>query len=435
MNTSNDRVASTPSGCEDTLRMKRTGTRLTKTQIPVQVAASDAGQPQPQNTALLGSHEPPSPQLRTFSEVVSGKAPQLSATNYGESAAGQTTLGYEEQNHHERHQGHHTRAFRAKETSTWEEDFPSLPSKATPPQRHYHTTTHKALSNSGAAIPFPGRAPSNKPVDSSRSGATHSRKGRHEEQIQIYEVDREPEVKPFRFDEYDLRLRCRKPDCRKMTSCWDYSVVICPGCGPNSYVRYCSRQHLYDDIQYHWVYHCGRHRITDNIERTTIRPHQNPHRPYALGKGFNSVERHRQAVYRSLEPGDFFLFDDVGLLKPDFIEPTPEQWYLMRGTGPCVFQLFFPDDMTNESRRNVFNTTILECLGVGFPRAEKSCLTALHLVRESFILTGNWTEQMLNLLCLQLAGEWGGFKVPESFYNVKAANLAWRRHRILPPTP
>lgn len=220
-----------------------------------------------------------------------------------------------------------------------------------------------------------------------------------------------------------------------MTSCWDYSVVICPGCGPNSYVRYCSRQHLYDDIQYHWAYHCGRHCITGTIERTTIRPHQNPHRPYVISRGFNSVERHRQAVYRSLEPGDFFLFDDAGLLKPDFIEPTLEQWNLKRGTGPCVFQLFFPNDMTDQSRRKVFNSNIFECLGVGTPRARKSCISALHLIRESLILTGNWTEQMLDLLCLQLGGEWGGFKVPESFYNVKEANLAWHRQNMLPPTP
>ena len=220
-----------------------------------------------------------------------------------------------------------------------------------------------------------------------------------------------------------------------MTSCWDYAVVICPGCGPHSYVRYCSKQHLYDDLQYHWLYHCGQHEITDPIDRSTIRPHQDLIRPYVVNNGHNLIERHRQAVYRSMEEGDFFIFDDAGVLGADFVEPTKEQWNTTRGTGPYVFQLIFPDDLTIQSRRLQFDYDIYMCLKFGAPFALDSCMTAVRLIRGSLILTANWTDKILDLLCLQLAGEWGGFRIPMCFYNVEEANDLWQTQGLLSQSP
>jgi hypothetical protein len=136
-----------------------------------------------------------------------------------------------------------------------------------------------------------------------------------------------------------------------------------------------------------------------------------------------------------MEEADYFIFDDVGLLGADFVEPTEEEWNTTRGTGPCVCQLFFPDDLTIQSRKIQFNKHIYMCLKFGAPFAIDSCMTALRIIRESLILTANWTDKTLELLCLQLAGEWGGFRVPERFYNVEETNALWQKHGMLTQPP
>ncbi|KIV80393.1 hypothetical protein PV11_07894 [Exophiala sideris] len=241
-----------------------------------------------------------------------------------------------------------------------------------------------------------------------------------------------PPPKPFKFDSNDPRLRCNKPDCRKMTNCWDTEVVICPACRTNSYVRYCSKGHLYEDIQRHWLEDCRKHVIEGPIDRKTIRRGQHIKRPYIPGCGHNLVERHRQAVYRALEDADFFLFDDAGLFEGGS-KPSQEEWSIKRGTGKCVLSIVFPDDGSMASRRLQFDHHVELCLMFGTPLCYASCVAAMSLLRESLVLGANWTEKVLDCLCLQLAGEWGGFRVPEAFYNVNDVNVLWHAHRIPPP--
>ncbi|KIX06331.1 uncharacterized protein Z518_04307 [Rhinocladiella mackenziei CBS 650.93] len=242
-------------------------------------------------------------------------------------------------------------------------------------------------------------------------------------------------IAEFKFDSLDPRLRCQKPDCRTMTSCWDPAVVICPACGTDSFVRYCKKQHLYDDIQRHWLYECGKARIIDPIDRDTIRPSQIPNRPYIVSHRHNLVERHRQAVWRAMEDADYFIFNDVDMVDSDILDPTEEEWSLGRGTGTVVMQILFPEDVPTASRRQLFNHHILQCLTFGSPMATPSCMIALQLIRESLIVSGNWTEQMLTYLCMQLGGEWGGFRVPWSFYNVAEVNIVWMTRGLLPLLP
>ncbi|KAJ9498982.1 hypothetical protein H2202_005659 [Exophiala xenobiotica] len=82
-----------------------------------------------------------------------------------------------------------------------------------------------------------------------------------------------------------------------------------------------------------------------------------------------------------------------------------------------------------------FNKHIYMCLKFGAPFAIDSCMTALRIIRESLILTANWTDKTLEVLCLQLAGEWGGFRVPERFYNVEETNALWQKHGMLTQPP
>jgi hypothetical protein len=212
-------------------------------------------------------------------------------------------------------------------------------------------------------------------------------------------------------------------------------VVICPACGPASSVRYCKKEHLYEDIQRHWVYECGKKAIREPIDGKTIRARQFPPRPYMVGNGHNLIERHRQAVYRAMEEADYFIFKDIEKIDSSIMEPTKEEYNIVRGTGDVVLQIIFPDDMTSRSRRQMFNHHINLVLKLGNPMAHRSCVIALHLIREALILAGNWTDEILDYLCMQVAGEWGGFRVPPYFYNVAEVNALWQGARILPAMP
>ncbi|EXJ65704.1 uncharacterized protein A1O5_11231 [Cladophialophora psammophila CBS 110553] len=236
----------------------------------------------------------------------------------------------------------------------------------------------------------------------------------------------------FKFDSFDPRLRCLKPDCRKMTSCWDSAVVICPACGTDSFTRYCRKQHLYGDLQRHWVMECGRNTIAGPIDRDTIRARQLPQRPYVRGQYHNIVERHRQAVYRAMEDADYFIFKDIEMLDESIVQPTQQQWNSVRGTGEVALQIIFPDDMTPQSDKQLFNYHIQRILSVGKPLAGDSCMRALEMIRSALVMSGSWTEEALTYLCIQLTGEWGDFKVPERFYNVEEVNTMWQMHYLLP---
>ncbi|EXJ89471.1 hypothetical protein A1O3_02538 [Capronia epimyces CBS 606.96] len=244
-----------------------------------------------------------------------------------------------------------------------------------------------------------------------------------------------PIVPKFKFDSMDPRLKCPKPDCRRMTSCWDSAVVICPACGPESYVRYCTKEHLFEDIQRHWVMECEKAKIPGPIDQNTIQDSQIPNRSYVVCQRHNLIERHRQAVYRAMSDSDYFIFNDIDMVDPEITQPTKEQWNAVRGTGRVVLQLVFPNDMTPQSRRRLFDRHILQCLMLGDPLAHASCMTAFQLIREALIISGNWTDEILTYLCMQLAGEWGGFKVPTSFYNVDEVNTMWRNRGLLPMMP
>ncbi|KIW72728.1 hypothetical protein PV04_00904 [Phialophora macrospora] len=241
-----------------------------------------------------------------------------------------------------------------------------------------------------------------------------------------------PTPTEFKFDSFHPRLKCPKPDCRALTSCWDRNVVICPACGTDSFTRYCKKQHLYDDIQRHWTLECRQTRIAAPIDRDTIRPYQIPKRPYIMGQMPNLVERHRQAVYRAMDDADYYIFADLDEIEPSIAEPTPKQWNAVRGTGRVVLQIKLADDGSLGCESRLFAYHIQRILAVGKPVAPDSCNRALGMIRNALIRSGTWTEEILTYLCMQLPGEWGGFQVPQSFWNVAEVNAVWSTHGMLP---
>ncbi|EXJ64752.1 hypothetical protein A1O7_01090 [Cladophialophora yegresii CBS 114405] len=241
-----------------------------------------------------------------------------------------------------------------------------------------------------------------------------------------------PPQPEFKFDGFHPLLKCPKPDCRAMTSCWDRNVVICPACGTSSFTRYCKKQHLYDDMQRHWVLECRQRKITGPIDQDTIRPYQIPKRPYVMGQMPNLIERHRQAVYRAMDEADYFIFADLDEIDPSIAEPTPAQWNAVRGTGKLAVQVKFELNESLGCEARLFQYHIQRILAVGRPAALDSCNRAMIMIRNALIRSGNWTEDVLTYLCMQLPGEWGGYKVPDSFYNVAEVNAMWNLQRTLP---
>ena len=170
------------------------------------------------------------------------------------------------------------------------------------------------------------------------------------------------------------------------------------------------------------------------IDRSTIRAYQIPGRAYLApaGQNANMLERHRQAVYRATGPEDYSIFADLDEIEASIAEPTPAQWNAVRGTGKLVAQLTFVDNGNWACEAHQFQHHLGRALAVGAPMAADSCLTALGMIRAALVKKGAWREEVLTYLCIQLPGEWGGFRVPSTCHNVAEVNALWAISRALP---
>lgn len=110
-----------------------------------------------------------------------------------------------------------------------------------------------------------------------------------------------------------VSLPCAKMGCPNPCSSMDGFSVVCPRCGPFSLVRYCGKEHLWEDVKGHWIY-CGTYGfvhpcIISSIPKDVlVGPPMLPnlHR-------WEQPARYRQAVRftsaRNL--GDYFVFQEV----------------------------------------------------------------------------------------------------------------------------
>lgn len=111
-------------------------------------------------------------------------------------------------------------------------------------------------------------------------------------------------------------VKCAMAQCKNRCDLWDGVAVICPKCGPYSEVRYCTQEHLFEDVKWHWVW-CGRMTIT-HPRRELIDQRVRERMPLMpCFHNWDSPERHRQAVYfdRQALVGDYFVFADWADLK------------------------------------------------------------------------------------------------------------------------
>ncbi|KNG81048.1 hypothetical protein ANOM_010813 [Aspergillus nomiae NRRL 13137] len=156
---------------------------------------------------------------------------------------------------------------------------------------------------------------------------------------------------------------CAKAECEKRCNLWDGATVICPRCGPFSEIRYCCKEHLLEDIKYHWLY-CGQMTFEHPCRENSI-PRDVRDGPLLVPclHPYDTPERHRQAVYfnAKVREGDYFIFSDwTDLVKAGFPENNVE----VRCSSRVVYTIRFEDASEKDRFRRVLATCLFMTIEV-----------------------------------------------------------------------
>ena len=113
-------------------------------------------------------------------------------------------------------------------------------------------------------------------------------------------------------------LDCRHPKCKKKVVDWNRDTILCLGCGPKTYTRYCSITHMMDDLNGHWK-ECGSDEfiIKRVIDHNTMPPHFWRYCPAIPNKhGFYSMHRYRQRAFAMMTAGQYTLMNYTTTKEP-----------------------------------------------------------------------------------------------------------------------
>ncbi len=105
-------------------------------------------------------------------------------------------------------------------------------------------------------------------------------------------------------------LYCRKTGCDTQVVDDRPSSYICPGCGPKTVVRYCSFQHLAEDVKDHWQ-ECGHPDLAINSVIDHVAERSNSYQEFPAIKekhGIRSAARQLQQVFARYRKGHYTLF-------------------------------------------------------------------------------------------------------------------------------
>ena len=105
-------------------------------------------------------------------------------------------------------------------------------------------------------------------------------------------------------------LYCRKTGCDVQVVDDNLSSCICPGCGPKTAVRYCSFQHLAEDVKDHWQ-ECGHPDLVISSVIDHVAVSSNSYREYPAIKekhGIRSAARQLQQMFARYHKGHYTLF-------------------------------------------------------------------------------------------------------------------------------
>lgn len=152
-----------------------------------------------------------------------------------------------------------------------------------------------------------------------------------------------------------VSVPCALHTCGKKCTSWDGTSVICPRCGPYSYVRYCSERDLFRDLKFHWLY-CQTSNLGKTCNPSSIpRRHRNIVPFIPCLRSWDTPERHRQGVYHSInDEGDYFVFDDhVRWARAGF--PRDHTFADLRCRGEVKHVISFAFDDVKDAAKDRFN--------------------------------------------------------------------------------
>ncbi|KAE8148769.1 hypothetical protein BDV25DRAFT_141459 [Aspergillus avenaceus] len=158
-------------------------------------------------------------------------------------------------------------------------------------------------------------------------------------------------------------FQCAKAECEKCCNLWDGESVICPRCGPFSEVRYCCKEHLLDDIKWHWLY-CEQMTFEHPCRESSIPLDVRNGPPFVpCLHAYDTPERHRQAVYFAANHnmGDYFIFSDwIDMMEAGFPENNPE----LRCSNRVIYRIAFNDANEKDRFRRVLATCLFMTIEV-----------------------------------------------------------------------
>ncbi|MCJ1432857.1 hypothetical protein MMC27_002215 [Xylographa pallens] len=180
---------------------------------------------------------------------------------------------------------------------------------------------------------------------------------------------------------------CKLSSCVKMILDHDISTMICHGCGTKSRVRYCSKEHLIQDIPNHWKI-CG---TPEEVYAWPIDPGSQPDRFYRRYPAIadidedpitttdfqkRSYQRHRQQTYAIFNKGQYTLF--LGASTQQIVE--------------------WPEDVAE-----VYKPRIERLLNMAFFRQANTGVVEylFQLLRKCLRLQDNWTDATERILKIQ----------------------------------
>ncbi|KAH1814253.1 hypothetical protein KXV65_005592 [Aspergillus fumigatus] len=219
---------------------------------------------------------------------------------------------------------------------------------------------------------------------------------------------------------------CAKQSCDKRCNLWDGRTVICPKCGPFSEVRYCCKEHLLQDIKWHWVY-CGQMTFTEPCRENSV-PRDVRDGPPLLPclHPYDTPERHRQAVYFNvnIREGDYFVFSDYA----DWAQAgVPEINLEMRCSHRVLYTIKFED----REKKDRFRRILAACL---FMTIEVHGLVdyMYRLIRDDLRSQEIWSPEVENMLKYQIHSEFAINILPDITGERHACETDWtgrnRRH-------
>ncbi|KAL8789041.1 MAG: hypothetical protein Q9195_007007 [Heterodermia aff. obscurata] len=122
-------------------------------------------------------------------------------------------------------------------------------------------------------------------------------------------------------------LDCRHPKCKKKVVDFNPDTILCLGCGPKTYTRYCSIAHMMDDLNGHWK-ECGTDEfiIKRVIDHNTTPRHFWRYCPAIPNRhGYYSMYRYRQRAFAMMTAGQYTLMNYTTTNKPVVITwPTKD---------------------------------------------------------------------------------------------------------------